>query len=244
MNPDFWLLSWGRDPFSMTSHLGGAVLSLVATYHVVRRARRHDMDGLGVGVYGLVMTLAFSASALFHFVDAGSPRYELYNKVDHLAIFFMIAATGTAIYGSIQSRRASRLTGILWLCALVGIVLKFVLWPLPNWINATMYLVLGWFGSLGVLAIAQVQGWRSVRLFLWGALAFSVGAMVFALQGRSLWTGPLQPHGVFHLLVLAGAAFHFAFIYRRCSTRAFAHVALPAFRVPVLQKGRAWLTRQ
>lgn len=221
MNIDLWITSVGRDPFSMMSHLVGALWSLGATYVLVRRARRNEMRGLAVGVYGFTMAVAFSASVLFHFVDSGSPRYELFNRLDHSAIFLMIAGTGTGIYGAFQAQWANWLTGALWSMAILGIFLMLTFWPMPDWLAATIYLIVGWLGSLGVLAFMHEVNGRSVRLFLVGAVAYTVGAIVYAVGWPSLWPGVIGAHGVFHLLVLLGAALHFGFIWRHCTTPAF-----------------------
>jgi hemolysin III len=216
---DIWTISLGRDPFSMGSHLLGALLSLVATYMLVRRARRHGMKGIGAGTYGLLMTLAFSASALFHYVDGSSPRYELYNKLDHVAIFLMIAGTGTAIYAALQTWWTTYFTGALWGCAVSGILLKLTFWSMPPWLTAGVYLLVGWLGSLGVVALGRLGEGRPVRLFLLGGLAFSVGAVVYAVGWPVLWRGVIGAHEVFHVFVLLGAALHFDFVYRHCTHR-------------------------
>ncbi len=217
MGTDTWIISLGRDPFSMGSHLLGALLSVVATYVLVRRARRMGMRGVGATTYGLLMTLAFSASALFHYVDGSSPRYELYNKLDHVAIFLMIAGTGTAIYAALQSWWTTYLTGGLWGCALLGIMLKLTFWSMADWLTAGIYLTVGWLGSLGVLVIGRRTDKRSVRLFILGGLAFSLGAAVYAAEWPTLWTGIIGAHEVFHIFVLLGAALHYGFVYRHCT---------------------------
>jgi hemolysin III len=216
MGIELWGLSLGRDPVSMGSHLLGALLSVGATYVLLRRARRNGRSGLGVGTYGVMMTLAFSASALFHYVEAGSPRYELYNKLDHVAIFLMIAGTGTAIYSALQAQWTNHVMGALWGCALLGIVLKLTFWSMPDWATATVYLTVGWLGSLGVLQMGRTSDHRPVRLFLLGALVFTLGALVYAGDRPSIWTDVIGAHEVFHGLVLIGAALHYAFIYRHC----------------------------
>ncbi len=216
MDPDLWSISLGRDPFSMGSHLLGALLSLGATYVLVRRARRNGLRGIGTTTYGVSMTLLFSFSTLFHYVDAGSPWFELYNKLDHVAIFLMIAGTGTAIYSALQARWTSYLTGALWGCALLGILLKLTFWSMPSWVTASIYVLVGWLGSLGVLAIVHSEDGRPVRTFVLGGVAFSVGAVVHAVDWPALWSGVIGPHGVFHLLVLVGAGLHYGFVYRQC----------------------------
>jgi channel protein (hemolysin III family) len=166
-----------------------------------------------------MMTLAFSASALFHFVAADSPRFDLYNKLDHSAIFLMIAGTGTAVYGAIRARWTDRLTGLLWVVTLLGMGLQLKFWTIPDWVTATIYLVVGWVCSLGVVAVGGRIDGQSVRLFLLGAGVFTVSALVYAADWPSVWGDVLGAHEVFHLLVLVGAAFHVRFVYRHCTTR-------------------------
>ena len=211
-------LPLGRDPFSMGSHLLGALLSLAATVVAVRRACRNGRSGLRAGGYGLSMTIAFGASALFHYMPSTSALADLYQKIDHAAIFLMIAGTGTAMYGAFDMKRARRLTGLLWIAAALGIALKLTLWPMPSWLSAAIYLTLGWLGLGGLAALIRSRSVERPPLYLFvlGAIAYTAGALVFAADAPALWPGAIDAHGTFHLLVLAGAAFHFGFIYRYC----------------------------
>lgn len=218
MDAYLWSISLGRDPFSMGSHLVGALLSLGATYVLVRRARRNGLRGIGAATYGVSMTLLFSFSTLFHYVEAGSPRLELYNKLDHVAIFLMIAGTGTAIYAALQAQWTSYLMAALWGCAGLGILIKLMFWSIPDWLTAGIYLLVGWLGSIGVVTIAQSADDCTVRSFVVGGAIFSAGAVVYAARWPVLWMGVIGPHEVFHLLVLLGAACHFDFVYRHCTT--------------------------
>jgi len=217
MTVELLSLTLGRDPFSMVSHLLGALLSLGVTVLLVRRARAQGLKGRGVALYGLMMTLTFAASALFHYVDSASPRLELYKRIDHAAIFLMIAGTGTAIYASLRTSWANRLIAILWGLTLIGIVVKLVWWNMALWMTALVYLALGWVGCMGLIALARAVGWRPLWLFFAGGLAFSVGAVVFATGWPVVWTGVLTAHDVFHVLVLLGAALHCQFIYAYCT---------------------------
>lgn len=211
------VISLGRDPVSMLTHLAGAACSLIGTLVLVRHARRSGLRGIGVGVYGLMMVLTFSCSALFHYIDASSPHFQFFNKLDHSAIFFMIAGTGTAIYGSIQAGWAPVLTAMLWTVAIGGSTLQLFLWPLPDGLSAFLYVTIGWLGSVGVLAIGHRSRWRKIHSFLIGAAVFSAAAVVYAVEWPSLWGGRIDSHAVFHVLVLLGAAFHAEFVYRHCT---------------------------
>jgi len=217
MTLDFLFVTMGRDPFSMLSHFLGALLSLVATIFLVRKARAQGLKGRGVAIYGVMMTLTFAASALFHYVDPANPRIELYKRIDHAAIFLMIAGTGTAIYASLRTTWANRLIALLWGLTLVGLVVKLTWWSMALWMTSLVYLALGWIGCIGLLGIAKAVGWRHLWLFFGGGIVFSIGAVVFATGWPVVWTGVFEAHEVFHVLVLCGAALHYGFIYKYCT---------------------------
>lgn len=129
----------------------------------------------------------------------------------------MIAGTGMAIYAALQARWTSYLMGALWGCAGLGILLKLTFWSMPDWLTTGIYLLVGWLGSLGVVAVASSADECSVGSFLVGGAVFSAGALVYAVSWPVLWKGVIGPHEVFHLLVLLGAACHFDFVYRHCT---------------------------
>lgn len=209
---------WGiRDPFSMLSHALGALLALGATVFLVRRARQNGMMGRAVTIYGASVVVALAASALFHYVEVDSSRLLLYKKIDHAAIFLVMAGTGTAIYASLESHWAGRLIAITWGLSIIGIAVKLIVWPLGIWETASMYLAVGWTSSVGLFVLAPTATWRRLRLFIVGALIFSIAAVVFATKWPVLWPGVIEGHEVFHVLVLIGKALHFRFIYLYCT---------------------------
>ena len=75
-----------------------------------------------------------------------------------------------------------------------------------------MYLGLGWLGVISTVALARRFGVRFVLPLVWGALAYTLGAVAEFLGWPVLVPGVVGPHEVFHLAVLAGISFHWAFI--------------------------------
>lgn len=209
---------WGiREPFSTLSHALGAVVALAATIFLVRRAREQGLKGRAVAVYGTTVALALGASALFHYVEVSPSRLELYAKIDHIAIFLVIAGTGTAIYSALTSRWTDQLIAVIWGLTIVAISVVMTEESLGGWKLASIYLAMGWVVSIGLFAVAQLGTWRRLRSFIAGALVFSVGAIVFATEWPVLWVGVMEGHEVFHVLVLIGEAFHFHFVYWYCT---------------------------
>lgn len=209
---------WGiREPFSTLSHALGALAALGATVFLVRRARKQGLQGRAVAVYGATVVLALAASALFHYVEVPPSRLAFYGKIDHIAIFLVIAGTGTAVYSALESRWADRLVAILWGLTLLAIAVKMAVESLGGWKIALIYLALGWAGTMGLISVARSHSWRPLRSFIAGGLVFSVGAIVFATKWPVLWPGVIEGHEVFHVLVLIGEAFHFHFVYQYCT---------------------------
>ena len=212
---------WGlRNPVSMMSHLLGAVLGVAALAALLWRAQRRGADSRAVwalAVYGVSMTLGFAASALFHTPMVSAEELAVFKKLDHAGIFVMIAGTGTALCGALRTRWAGPMTVALWAVCLGAIAIKMVVWPMPLWLTALMYVAVGWCTLIGLFVIVRAIGWRRIQPLFWGAAVLTLGAAVFALRWPILWPGVVEGHEVFHMLALIGASIHFAFIYESCT---------------------------
>jgi channel protein (hemolysin III family) len=75
-----------------------------------------------------------------------------------------------------------------------------------------MYLGLGWLGLISTVALARRFGVRFVLPLVWGALAYTAGAVAEFVGWPVLLAGVVGPHEIFHLAVVAGISFHWAFI--------------------------------
>ena len=78
--------------------------------------------------------------------------------------------------------------------------------------RVAMYLGLGWLGTISALALARRFGVRFILPLVWGGLAYTIGAAVDFLGWPVLVADVVGPHEIFHLAVLAGISFHWAFI--------------------------------
>jgi hemolysin III len=209
-----------REPFSTLSHLAGALLSLVATVALTRRARKRGLGRWGVRrmvAYGLTLVFVFGASTAFHFPIWAPNELVLLKKLDHAAIFLTIAGTSTAIYGAVRRRWTTYLTIAMWVLTVAGGALRMLVWPMPLWLTAALYLTLGWMAASGLLALMGRMDPVHKRLLFGGVASFTVGAVVFATKWPILWQGVVEAHELFHVFVLAGAALFFAFVYRFCT---------------------------
>jgi len=209
---------WGiRDPVSMFTHLVGALVAIGVTVVLVQRVRREGRRGRAVAVYGACVIVALAASATFHIVETTSHRFTLFNKIDHAAIFLVVAGTGTAIYETIGARWADLLIAATWVVNLAAIAIKLLVWPMAPWMTAMIYVGVGWTSSVGLWIVVHSSNWHQLYLFVVGAVVLTLGAVVFATEWPVLWPGVIEGHEVFHILVVIGLGFHGRFVYKYCA---------------------------
>ena len=204
------------DPVSSVTHLAGAVVFAALAVRLLRRGRGGNARMVSLSVFAFACVLLLGVSGTYHLLPAGSASREVLQRLDHAAIFVLIAASFTPPH-VILFRGAMRwaMLALVWSAAIAGLVLKTVFFAsVPEWLGLAMYLGLGWFGVISAAALARRYGLRALRPILWGALAYTAGAVFEFLRWPELFGGVVGPHEIFHLAVLAGIGCHWAFILR------------------------------
>ena len=201
-----------KDPISGLTHAVTAAAALLGAG--VLLAQPAALAGqLALLTYGLSLVLLFSASSVYHLVKT-SPARELWlRKLDHVAIYLLIAGTYTPVCVIVLSG-AWRwgLLGGIWLLALIGIIVKLFYIKAPRWLTVALYLLMGW---LGVVGFQPLLAALPVAAFVWllaGGLLYSVGAIVYATRRPNFAPGVFGFHELWHLFVSAAGAAHFIFI--------------------------------
>ncbi len=103
----------------------------------------------------------------------------------------------------------------IWSAAVTGITLKSIYFnDLPEWVSLTLYLGLGWVGALSGYFLYRRFGFERIRLILWGAFAYTAGAVLEFFRFPVLVPTVIGPHELFHFMVLIGIAAHWMYIHR------------------------------
>ena len=153
-------------------------------------------------------------------LDHGTFAREIARRVDHAAIWTLIAASLTAIYAlAFEGTRRWVIVTAIWVATLAGIVLKALFVEgLPEQLWLALYLGLGWFGTLAMIEIAWTRGWSSVRLLMLGGAVYSGGALLDLARVPTLLPGVIGPHEVFHLAVIGGVFLHWRYVQQLATT--------------------------
>ena len=201
-----------REPVSGLTHLAGVLLALVGLGVLLVRASgagRVDQF-VAFGVFGCSLVALYGASTLYHLLPVSPAAVARLRKLDHVAIFVLIAGTYTPICVlALEGGWGAGLLGLVWTLALCGIVLKVFWMDAPRWLSVGLYLAMGWLAVIAASAIFRAVPPGGMAWILGGGLVYSAGAVIYGLKWPDIRPGVFGFHELWHLFVLAGSACHF-----------------------------------
>ncbi len=174
-----------------------------------------------VAIYAVSLSALLGTSALYHRVNWKRPDVRRWmRRLDHSMIFFLIAGTYTPFaLLALDGPLADAILVVVWIGAIAGAVVEMVWIDHPKWVAALVYISIGWVALIAFPELWSEMGAAGTLLVAAGGLLYTVGAVVYATQRPNPNPRVFGYHEVFHLLVIAAAAAHFA---------AVAFFALPA----------------
>ena len=116
-----------EERINFISHAIGAALALIAgILLIIKGSYLETAQWIGLWVYALSLFLLFAASSLYHFAESPERR-GWYKKLDHTAIYYLIAGTYTPFLSiALPTQKAHYLLIALWVIALIGTLFKLV----------------------------------------------------------------------------------------------------------------------
>jgi hemolysin III len=187
-------------------HVIGVTASLVGltALLVIGVKSETTLWGVALLIYGLALVSMFSCSAGYHLIVR--PRLkEVFRRLDHAAIFLMIAGTYTPfVLIKMNDTWGLTLLAVVWAIAVMGVAIKLFVPRFLEGLTVALYLIQGW----AVLAawhplVTSVPG-RALTLLMLGGVLYTIG-VVFHLWERL----PYQ-NAIWHGFVLSAASCHFA----------------------------------
>jgi hemolysin III len=204
------------EPVSALTHASGAAAALLGSGWLVWQVWGEWTKAFGLVIYGLSTTAMFLASTLLHGVKPRPRLHFLLNRLDHMAIFLVIAGTYTPIVLTFfpAGWRWPVLLAV-WVTAVSGILYKLFSRRIHGFLNASIYLIVSWGGVLPLILAGNAARWlpaAGLLLLLGGGLIYSVGFVVYYREWPDPWPGRLGHHEIWHLFVLGGSLSHFLFM--------------------------------
>ncbi len=206
------------DPISSVSHLLAAATALFGTGVLLAKGRGSTARVMALMVYSFALVFLFSMSGVFHLLDRGTTARSVLQRLDHAAIWTLIAATFVPIHVILfRGHRRWLILLFVWIAAITGLVLEIVFFEsVPESILVTLFLGLGWVGAFSGFHFRRSYGDPSLWLLASGGALYSIGAVIDFANWPVIISGVLGPHEIFHIFIIAGAGVHWAFVYRWC----------------------------
>jgi hemolysin III len=198
-----------RPRFRGVSHQYAFFVSLFLGFALVLSAPTRSARLASVAFAASVAAM-FGVSAVYHRVT-WRPRPRVWMaRVDHAAIYLLIAGTYTP-YALLALSGAWRVAvlAVVWSGAAAAIVLKFAWVNAPKTLAAALGVVLGWAGVVALPELVHELGPAATVLVLVGGALYTAGAVIYALRRPDPVPTVFGYHELFHALVVAGVACHY-----------------------------------
>lgn len=181
------------------THLLAALMSIYGII-ILAESSKTLTQTIATTIFGGTLFLLFTSSACYH-ATTNEALKKIFQKIDHSAIYMLIAGTYTpALILIVKPPLSFALIALVWIIAIAGIVLSCVTLKSKR-ISTILYLIMGWL-SVFFMYNMWITSHLAVWLMLGGGIFYSLGCYFYLMKSRYM-------HFVWHLFVIAGAVMHF-----------------------------------
>jgi hemolysin III len=165
-------------------------------------------------VFALGLVALYTTSSLHHSVPWPERWKRRMKRLDHSMIYVLVAGTWTPVAAiALDGGLRVAALALSWGIACVGIAQK-ALWPkLADGFSIALQTAQGWL-ALPVLVAADCLPAPALALALAGGLSYTIGMLLLVAERPRLWPRVFSYHELFHVLVVAGSAAHYAMTLR------------------------------
>jgi hemolysin III len=158
-------------------------------------------------VFAASAALMLGTSTLYHRMT-WSPSARLWmRRADHAGIFLLIAGTYTPVaLISLSGAWRTTVLAVVWSAAAAAAISKFCWVAAPRWLSALLGLALGWVGVIVLPRFAHNEGVAPVILLAAGGLAYTAGAVIYAIKRPDPLPRVFGYHELFHALTIVALA--------------------------------------
>jgi hemolysin III len=194
----------GEEIANATTHGLGATLAAAGLALLVTLAALHGdaWRVVAFSLYGTSLVLLYACSTLYHALPW--PRAKaIFHRLDHAAIFLLIAGTYTPLaLITLRGCWGWSLFGVEWGLAVVGILVKTLLFGRYRRVGVAVYVAMGWLALVAVKPLVAVLPVGGLLWLLAGGLAYTGGVAFYVRRSLRFH------HAIWHVFVLAGSACH------------------------------------
>lgn len=191
----------------MAIHVLGAIFAVNASAWLLAHISGSGVLIASVSIYCVGLLAMIFASAAYNLAPHG-PTKQVLRRLDHSAIFIMIAAT----YTPFAANRLGGLAGpfvlaIIWICASGGIALKVIFPRRFETASLALYVAMGWMIVAVLKPLAASMAAVDFWLLVGGGIVYSVGVAFYVIERipfhKAIWHGFVLTAAVLHFSAVA-----------------------------------------
>jgi hemolysin III len=205
-----------RNPISGLTHFIGACFAIWGLVLLILKGVYHGDTWHVVSfvIFGAALIMLYTSSTLYHWLPLSEKGVAKMRQLDHMMIFVLISGTYTPVCLTIlRGGWGWSMFGIIWGIAIFGFVSKILWMNAPRWLYVALYLLMGWTALMFIYPISQKMSGGGIFWLFIGGVAYSLGAVGYALKKPDPFPGVFGFHEIWHLFVMAGSYCHFHMVY-------------------------------
>ena len=171
---------------------------------------RPGLPTVSATVYSISLVLLFGVSATYHAPMWPMRIRRFWRKLDHSAIYILIAGSYTPICLLLLGPATGRtILWAAWIVAGLGLLKSFLWERAPRWLNTTIYIGVSWLIAPFVPRLWVVAGPWPCLLWAFGGLLYTVGAIIYIRKKPNPYPTLFGYHEIFHVFVVTAGASHY-----------------------------------
>lgn len=202
-----------KEPVNTWTHFIPFIGAIVGLVFLIFRSKNDLSKLITMTIYGFSIIALYGASSVYHWVRTTPQKELILKKVDHIAIYFLIAGSYTPVfyYGLEGAWRWAMLIAV-WTLAIIGMVLKIWFIHAPRYVSSAFYVSLGWIALVPFLQLIKHLEMGAIILMAVGGVVYTIGAIIYATKIFDFFPKRFGFHEIFHLFIAAGTIVHFIMI--------------------------------
>jgi len=202
-----------KEPVNTWTHFVLFMAAIVGLMFLVILSRNNISKLITMTVYGVSMILLYGASSLYHWVRTTPQKELILKKMDHIAIYLLIAGSYTPVfYYGLEGAWRWAMLSVVWILAIIGMILKIWFIHAPRYVSSAFYVSLGWIALVPFLQLVKNLPMGAIILMAVGGVTYTIGAIIYATKICDFFPKRFGFHEIFHLFIGAGSIVHYFMI--------------------------------
>ncbi|WP_255298513.1 PAQR family membrane homeostasis protein TrhA [Brevibacillus dissolubilis] len=203
-----------KEPVNTWTHFVPFLAGIVGLVFLILESYQNPSKLITMTIFGASVIILYGASTIYHWIRTTPEKELVLRKIDHMAIFLLIAGTYTPVlyYGLEGAWRWTMLIAV-WVLSFIGIAMKIWFMNLPRSVSTVFYVALGWIAVVPFAKLVQSLPVEAIVLMIAGGVAYTIGGIIYGTKKLNFIPNKFGFHEIFHIFVATGTLLHFLMIF-------------------------------